>query len=479
MISNNPRSWRPRATGVLLRCLVVGSLFVAVGSLTVNRGFTLTSEEQQFLGVTNQDRANAGLPALENDESAANVARAWAQTMAASGTLQHNPNLANQITTQVTTQWTAIAENIGVGPDVATVQQAFMASAPHRANILGNYNRVGIGTARDTAGRLWVALDFVNGPALGTNDPFGSLDLVQRVPGGLLVAGWTIDPDTTSPITAVVYVDGAGYSLGTANGARADVAAAYGTYGGNHAFAGTVPVTPGPHTVCVYGLNVGPGQNRVLGCRSVAVNSSPFGSLDLVQRVPGGLLVAGWTIDPDTASPITAVVYVDGAGYSLGTANGARADVAAAFGTYGGNHAFVGTVPATPGPHTVCAYGLNVGGGENNAVGCQSVMVNASPFGSLDAVQSTSGGLQVAGWTIDPDTASPITVVAYVDGVGYVVGTAGGYRADVASVYGAYGGSHAYGGTIVTGPGLHAVCVYGINVAAGANQVLGCGVVSR
>ncbi len=36
---------------------------------------------------------------------------------------------------------------------------------PHRANILGDYNRVGIGTVRDGSDTIWVTVDFVKGPA--------------------------------------------------------------------------------------------------------------------------------------------------------------------------------------------------------------------------------------------------------------------------------------------------------------------------
>src|SRR5262249_43519796 len=148
-----------------------------------------------------------------------------------------------------------------------------------------------------------------------------------------------------------------------------------------------------------------------VGCRNVFVESSPIGSLDVVRRVPAGLRVGGWAIDPDTASPITTVVYVDGNGYSLGTSSGLRADISSTFPAYGGNHAYDGFVPAPPGWHQVCAYGIDVGPGNNNLLGCRTVFVDSSPFGSLDWAQPSSGGIVMAGWAIDPDISSPITVV--------------------------------------------------------------------
>ncbi len=75
-----------------------------------------------------------------------------------------NPNLVDQVNNQVTSQWSRIGENVGFGPNVAALEQAFMNSAPHRANILGDYNRVGVGATRDSKGTLWVVVDFLKGP---------------------------------------------------------------------------------------------------------------------------------------------------------------------------------------------------------------------------------------------------------------------------------------------------------------------------
>jgi uncharacterized protein YkwD len=473
---------RPRySTGTrvvtgLAVCVLLASLLVALVAAPAHA--QASAEEQQFMAVTNQARAAAGLPPLQDDQAAANVARSWAQSMASSGVLQHNPNLASQINSQVTTQWQRIGENIGYGPDVNSIQNAFLNSPPHKANILGDYNRVGIGTARDGSGRLWVTLDFVNGPPLMNSNPFGALDSVQRVPSGLQLTGWAADPDApTQSIAAVAYVDGNGYSLGTASASRPDIAAGFSGYGNAHGYSGVVPAAPGWHQVCVYGLNVGPGSNNAVGCQTVLVDASPFGSLDSIQRVPGGLQLSGWAADWDSSSPISAAAYVDGNGYWLGSAAGSRPDIAAAFPAYGGSHGYGGVVPAGPGLHQVCVYGINVGAGANNAVGCRTVYVDASPFGSLDGVQRVPGGLQLSGWAADPDSSSPIATVAYVDGSGYWLGSATGSRPDIAAAFPAYGGNHAYGGVVPSGPGLHQVCVYGINAGPGANNAVGCRVI--
>jgi uncharacterized protein YkwD len=130
-----------------------------------------SSDEQGFFDATNSYRRANGLGDLQYDAAASQIARVWAQQMSNAATLSHNPSLVDQINAQVTTQWTRLGENVGFGPTVGDIQNAFINSAPHRANILGDYNRVGIGTVRDGSGRIWVTLDFLKGPDLANPGP--------------------------------------------------------------------------------------------------------------------------------------------------------------------------------------------------------------------------------------------------------------------------------------------------------------------
>ena len=54
---------------------------------------------------------------------------------------------------------TFAAENIAVGqPDPPSTVAGWMDSPPHRANILGEFNRVGVGSIEDESGvRYWCA----------------------------------------------------------------------------------------------------------------------------------------------------------------------------------------------------------------------------------------------------------------------------------------------------------------------------------
>ena len=102
--------------------------------------------------------------------------------------------------------------------------------------------------------------------------PIGNLETVTGVPGGVSVQGWAIDPDTPSPIQVHLYVDAAALPV-TADGSRPDVAAVYPGYGPAHGYTAVLGATPGSHRVCAYGINVGPGSNALLGCRTVVVPS--------------------------------------------------------------------------------------------------------------------------------------------------------------------------------------------------------------
>ena len=141
------------------RRLVRGLLAVAVAAATFTGLATATSaaastggDESGFVASVNAARRSAGRPTYDVSSDLTSVARRWAQTMASSGSLRHNPNLAGQVS-----GWRFVGENVGVGYDVGGLHRAFMASPAHRANVLdSDFTQVGIGVAYG-GGRLWVA----------------------------------------------------------------------------------------------------------------------------------------------------------------------------------------------------------------------------------------------------------------------------------------------------------------------------------
>jgi hypothetical protein len=316
--------------------------------------------------------------------------------------------------------------------------------------------------------------------AVPTGNPFGIVDFMNAGPDLIEVIGWVIDPDTKASVTIRVDVDGATAGSAVANLSRPDVAAAYAGYGSAHGFRFTVPAASGLRNVCVTAVNLLGGTDARLLCRSVFVGGAPFGSLDLVHAVPGGIRVAGWAIDPDTAAPVGLSISVDGSAVANTSAGNPRPDLQAFFPLYGANHGFDVTVPATGGSHTVCVTAIDTLSGSGNTVlACKATQVpTGNPFGVVDVFEAGAGSVHMAGWAIDPDTAGPITIEVRVDGVVAGTTSASLFRPDVGAIYTDYGSNHGYQVTVPAASGTRQVCVYAVNTGGGtSNALLRCATV--
>ena len=165
----------------------------------------------------------------------------------------------------------------------------------------------------------------------------------------------------------------------------------------------------------------------------------PFGSFDVASPSVGSVDLSGWAIDPDTSDSLDVHIYVDNQILGVMSANASRPDVAAAVPGYSDRHGFstrMGRIGA--GTHQVCAYAINVGpfGADNPNLGCKSVTIAANPVGTFDGWSVSSPGIEVTGWAIDADTAAPVGVHVYVDGVFAGQTTANVSRPDVGGVFG-------------------------------------------
>ncbi len=107
----------------------------------------------------NGRRSGSGLAPVASSGPLASVARAHSQSMAARHTLAHSSTLRAAVS-EVLPQWQAVAENVGVGDSLGDVNAQFMASATHRANILGNFNLAGVGVVTGDDGQVWVTQVF-------------------------------------------------------------------------------------------------------------------------------------------------------------------------------------------------------------------------------------------------------------------------------------------------------------------------------
>lgn len=109
------------------------------------------------VNAMNQDRAAAGMGPLAWDSQLAGYAQNHAGEIARSGSLWHS-NLSAWIS-----GWRSLGENLLMAPAGTSsyaAEDMWMASAPHRANILGGFNRVGVGIVTDGAGREWLVAVF-------------------------------------------------------------------------------------------------------------------------------------------------------------------------------------------------------------------------------------------------------------------------------------------------------------------------------
>jgi hypothetical protein len=146
-----PKDRSRRALSAVLTLLMALGLFVALPGRAL-----AGPDEGSFFSAVNSARSANGLPALAYSGELAAVARRQAERMASSNKLYHNPNLGSEVSS-----WQIVAENVGYGPTWSGIQQAFMASPDHRANILDpQLTQLGVGTAVGKDGRLWVAQVF-------------------------------------------------------------------------------------------------------------------------------------------------------------------------------------------------------------------------------------------------------------------------------------------------------------------------------
>lgn len=109
----------------------------------------------------------------------------------------------------------------------------------------------------------------------------------------------------------------------------------------------------------------------------------------------------------------------------------------------------------------------------NDWFGASSVAAN-SPFGNVELVAASPGEYRVVGWAADPNSTESLAIHVYVGPVGSAH-LAAVERGDVGAAYPALGSKHGFDVKIpATGSGSVNVCVYAMNVGAGANVLLRC-----
>ena len=115
-----------------------------------------------LLVLVNQDRAQAGLVALESRGAIVAVAAAHSQAMAARGDIWHN-DAYFKAATRAALGARALGENVALNGSIEDAHRRLMASPGHRANILdGRFDAVGISVVADGRGALFITENFVD-----------------------------------------------------------------------------------------------------------------------------------------------------------------------------------------------------------------------------------------------------------------------------------------------------------------------------
>ena len=141
------------AAAVVIAVLGLGAV---LGVAPAHAGDYVPSDETHVRNLVNATRAGKGLGQLASNNELIGMARRQADRMAAKGNIFHNLQLGDEMTSSGL-NWLKAGENVGMGPDVDIIEDAFLASPHHYENIVDpKYDTVGIGVVDGADGRRYV-----------------------------------------------------------------------------------------------------------------------------------------------------------------------------------------------------------------------------------------------------------------------------------------------------------------------------------
>ncbi len=126
------------------RAAVVIAVLVAITTTVFTPAATAQGEAGNWLSQVNSLRASRGVAPLQVDGNLTGLAQSWADHLAAQGALSHASNLG----AGVTSNWSKLGENVGMGGDVGSIMNAFVNSPAHYANLVDPaFTHIGIGVS--------------------------------------------------------------------------------------------------------------------------------------------------------------------------------------------------------------------------------------------------------------------------------------------------------------------------------------------
>jgi len=136
---------------VVLASAIAALLFGIIGVVGPFSVGAQSSDADNYVSRINALRSSVGVQALSVDGQLTGLAQSCAERIAAAGSLVHTSDLSAGISSS----WTKLGENIGMGPQNDTIWSAFVQSAHHYANLVDPaFNRVGVGVA-NAGGSQW------------------------------------------------------------------------------------------------------------------------------------------------------------------------------------------------------------------------------------------------------------------------------------------------------------------------------------
>ena len=139
------------------------ALVFLLAAVLVSSGIAITPAHAgtglrgQMAPLINDDRANKDRAALKLDLELSRYAKRHSQDMADAGELFHTDDLAAKLKGK---NWSTGGENVGMGPSLPDLEDMFMASTPHRRNILNReFDHFAVGVV-ESDGIFWVTVIF-------------------------------------------------------------------------------------------------------------------------------------------------------------------------------------------------------------------------------------------------------------------------------------------------------------------------------
>lgn len=138
--------------------LVVAVLVTAAGP--AHAGTRTRDLRHRMFRLVNRSRQSHGLASLRLSPRLSRYAWEHSRRMARRDSVYHSTDVWGRVRRLGASYW---GENVGMAGTLSRMEQLFMHSAPHRANILSRHFRyIGVGVVR-ARGAVWITLDFYGG----------------------------------------------------------------------------------------------------------------------------------------------------------------------------------------------------------------------------------------------------------------------------------------------------------------------------